>query len=296
MRLHELSQALSSISKVFRGKNEIITPVPGLSIIYSERPMQPFHRVMKPTIWMTIQGTKMTILGDQRFDYHAGQGFVVTVEVPCRCSVAAASPAHPYLGLVLELDRAALQEVMQELDPIPKPLLKRKPHCAFVVDLDYHLLDCALRSVRLAQKPAAISVLFPGIMREICYSLLNTTGREDILHMAMKHDSDQRILRTVRHLRNKFREAVLIEELAAKAGMSAATFHRQFKAATSLSPLQYQKQSRLIEGRRLIMAGNSSVESVAVEVGYISPSQFSREFTRMFGRSPRSEIVARRET
>ena len=288
VQLQELAETILSAKGKPDSTQEIKTAIDAVSIVRSDHPMQPFHRVMKPAVWLTAQGSKMTLLGGKRFDYRAGQAFVVTVEVPCRCSVLAASAESPYLGLVIELDRVIAQEVMGELGIASKVPAKQGVHSGYVLDLNQQLIDCAMRSLKLLKTPEAIPTLFPGIMREMCYWLLKSPGGRDLVHMTLRNVNDRRVYQAIRLLRTKFRGSISVEELAEKAGMSAATFHRQFKA---LPPLQYQKQLRLLEGRRLILGGNTNVESIAYEIGYVSASQFSREFHRMFGQSPRREIA-----
>jgi transcriptional regulator GlxA family with amidase domain len=133
-------------------------------------------------------------------------------------------------------------------------------------------------------------MLYPGIIREICYWLLTSSACDQIVDFAMVNVHDSRVLRAIRHLRDKFSDQIRVEELASAVGMSPATFHRQFKSVTSMSPLQYQKQLRLLEARRLMMTSNFNVEGVAFEVGYLSVSQFSREYSRMFGKPPRRDM------
>ena len=252
--------------------------------------MQPVHRILEPAICITIQGAKCAIVGENRYVYREGQAFIVTVEVPCHYTVPVASPTHPYLGLLIKLDRAYTQEVIEELGIRLKHASDDSARGAFVLDLSPQLLDCALRSVRLLDTPEAIPMLYPGIMREICYWLLAGPGGDQIVHITMANGYDRRVIQAIQRLRDKFSEPILVEDLASAAGMSPATFHRRFKSVTSMSPLQYQKQLRLLEARRLMTAGNTNVESVAFKVGYVSASQFSREYTRMFGKSPRRDI------
>ena len=159
---------------------------------------------------------------------------------------------------------------------------------AVVIKLNAQLLDCVRRAVALLDNPKSAKVLYPGIIREISYCLLTGDDAAQALNIAMTGGYDQRTLDAIRQLRINFRESLQVEDLAKAAGMSIATFHRHFRATTSLSPLQYQKQLRLLEARRLVLSGQFSVGEVASTVGYKSASQFSREYARMFGKSPRS--------
>jgi AraC-like DNA-binding protein len=221
-----------------------------------------------------------------------GRHFVVSVEMPSRGTVSAASPTEPFLGLVIEFDRAIMQDVMEELGMRLKPSGSEKARGAFVTDIRSQLADCALRGVRLLGTPEAIPTLYPGIMREICYWLLTGPGGDQIVHTTMANGHERRVIEAIHDLRDRFSEPIRVEDLAVTARMSPATFHRQFKSVTSMTPLQYQKQLRLLEARRLMITSKANVETAAFQVGYESASQFSREYTRMYGKSPRRDISA----
>jgi len=159
-----------------------------------------------------------------------------------------------------------------------------------VTDFQGPLADCALRLVRLLDTPKAIPTLHPIIMREICYWLLTGPHGGDVARMALANSPSQRVIGAMDSLRSRFRDSIRIADLAAIARMSPSAFHRQFKALTSLTPLQYQKQLRLLEARRLMVTRTSSVEAAAFEVGYESPSQFSRDYARLFGAPPKRDL------
>ena len=143
----------------------------------------------------------------------------------------------------------------------------------------------------LLETPKAIAALSPGLLREICYWLLTGPGGVQIAAVTLAHSQERSILETIHTLRNRFCETIRIHDLAVAARMSPATFHRQFKSVTAMTPLQYQKQLRLLEARRLMITSNATVETAALRVGYESPSQFSREYSRTFGRSPRRDLL-----
>jgi len=196
----------------------------------------------------------------------------------------------------MELDLSYTQELVENLGIQPRIARKDAPPGSLLLDLSYHLVDCALRSVRLLDNPESISTLYPGIMREICYRLLTCPSRDDIIHILLSSGHDRRVRKAIQHLRDKFNGPIRVEDLASAVGMSAATFYRQFKSVTATTPLQYQKRLRLLEARRLMITGDWNVESVAAQVGYLSTSQFFREYSRMFGKSPRRDIVPYRRT
>ena len=276
-----------------KGSSPFTTAIPGLSILRSDPVRQPALCTIRPALCITIQGEKCATFGEKSYDYGKGQGLVVTVEMPSRGTVCAASRTEPYLGLVVELDFTILQQVAEEVGPHLRSETKSKACGAFTLPLNSHLLNCALRAVRLAETPDAIATLYPGIMREICYWLLIGPDGNQIRHvMMMANSHDHRVMQAVHHLRDRFREPIQVEELAQVAHMSATTFHRQFKSLTAMAPLQYQKQLRLLEARRMMVSGDANVENAAYEVGYASASQFSREYTRMFGTPPSRDASA----
>lgn len=153
---------------------------------------------------------------------------------------------------------------------------------------------CALRLVHLLDTPEAIPMLAPLIMRELSYWLLTSPSGGDIARIALANSHSRQLVRAIQRLRDRFMDPVRIDELPSAAGMSSSTFHRQFKAFTSMTPVQYQKQLRLLEARRLMATDAATAETAAFQVGYASPSQFSREYSRMFGIAPRRDIAGLR--
>lgn len=289
--LQGLSQIVRRHTEATKDASSFTTAIEGLLLLRSDPAEQSEQCIIKPALCITVQGEKRAMFGDQRYEYRTGQALVVTVDMPSCGTVYAASRTEPYLGLVIELDLQILQALVEETGAEVKLRARSQVSGAFTLDLDHELMDCALRAMRLLEKPTAISTLYPGIMREICYWLLTGPGGGNIHQiMRMANGHDGRVMRAIQRLRTKFRETVHIEELAHAAHMSPTTFHRQFKSVTSMAPLQYQKQLRLLEARRLMITSGTTVETAAFEVGYASASHFSREYTRMFGSSPRRDV------
>lgn len=287
-KLSELATCLHRYTETAAARNQTTTPIEGLFIRRSDPMKQPMQCLIKPALCITVQGSKFATFGKKRYDFSAGQALVVTVDMPARGTAFAASSTQPYLGLVLELDLEMLQTVADDIQLEQPARIKDKACVAFVLEMNDELVDCALRAVQLLNRPKAIKALYPAIMRELCYWLLNSPcGAADALAGGGRHDRN--LMQTIHLLRDRFRESLRIEDLARAAHMSPTTFFRQFKAATSMAPLQYQKQLRLLEARRMMMFGDANVETAAFDVGYASPSQFSREYSRTFGRSPRRD-------
>ena len=290
-----LVKAVRRYSAAQVGESPFVTAIEGLVILRSDHKKFPKHLIFKPALCITVQGAKWAVFGDQRFDYRAGQALLVSVEMPALGTVSEASPSKPYLGIIIEFDLAVMRQVMDELDTPPKAGSKVGSG-VFVTDFNGPLEDCALRLVRLLDTPQAIPLLYPAIMREICYWLLTGPHAADVVSMTLTNSHAHQVIRAIHLLRDRFAEPVRIEELALVAQMSPSAFHRQFKAITSMTPLQYQKQLRLLEARRLLVSDEINVETAAFQVGYESPSQFSREYSRMFAMPPRRDVASLKRT
>lgn len=271
------------------GSSPYDTPVPGLVFLRSDQRKRPSHLVFRPALCVVAQGAKWTTFGGKRFDYKAGQALVVSVETPALSRVVKASPSEPYLGVIVEFDLTVMRAVLEELPAPPQPMANVR-HGIFVTHFQGNLADCVMRLVRLIDTPQAIAVIAPMIMRELCYWLLTGPHGSEVAGLVLANGHAERVIRAIHALRDQFAEPVRIDHLAAIARMSPTAFHRQFKALTSMTPLQYQKQLRLLEARHLMVSGAANAESAAYRVGYESASQFSREYARMFGAPPRRDV------
>lgn len=279
------------IDAVGGGDGAFMTPVavPGLALSRVSRPVMPHHRVYRPTICVVLQGAKRILSGERVLDYGENQLLIVTVELPASGQIVNASPEQPYIGLNIDFDPAMMREVLDDLDNPPKPSGDGIA-CVFVQDFDAALEDCVRRLLKLVETPTAIPVLSRSIMREICYWLLTGPNGREICKLALPGSHARRMSDAIHLLRGNFAAPVRIEELAAVARMSPSSFHQHFKTLTSMTPLQYQKHMRLLEARRLMVTDGANVASAAYQVGYESASQFSREYTRMFGAPPKRDV------
>ena len=289
MRSQSLTEAVRRFTADQPGASPFFTAVDGLVILRSDHEKPPNHLIFQPSLCIVVQGAKWVMFGAQRYDYRAGQALVVNVELPLVGRVAAASPSEPYLGVIIGFDLPILREVLEGLGSSPRPSDDPKPGL-FVTDLDEPLTDCVLRLIRLLDTPEAIATLRPLILREIAYWLLTGPHGGEIARVVLGNLHPQGIIRAIHTLRDRFLEPIRIVELAALARLSVSAFHRQFKAITAMTPLQYGKNLRLLEARRLLLTGAFNVEAAAWQVGYASPSQFNREYTRMFGAPPKRDI------
>ena len=289
-----LLEAVTRYTKARIGPSPFMTAIPGFAILRSDRPKLPAHHIFKPTLCVVVQGAKWTTFGTQRFEYRAGQALVVSLEMPSYGCVVVASPAEPYLSVVVEFDLAMMHAVLEGLEPLSQPQGELRGG-VFVTDFAGPLEDCVLRLVRLLDTPEAIPALYPFIMRELCYWLLAGPRGGEIARIVLAKGHDRRVITAIQTLRARFAETIRVEELARIARMSPSAFHLQFKALTAMTPLQYQKRLRLLEARNLLVADAATAETVAFETGYASPSQFSREYARMFGAPPRRDVARFRD-
>jgi len=287
----DLIQAVARATQAHPGTSPYQTAVPGLALLRSSEEKRPAPVFFKPALCLVVQGAKTAQFGDQRLDYREGQALVINVAMPMVGRVVEASPERPFLGLILEFDLAMMGEIWETLNRSPKP---EAGSSVLVVDVDGPLADCALRLVRLLDTPDAIPTLFPLLQREISYWLLAGPHGAALAKLALSHGPAPQVVSTLHVLRDRFAETLRIEDLAKQAHLSPSAFHKQFKALTAMTPLQYQKQLRLLEARRLMVSEGANVETAAFRVGYESASQFSREYSRVFGGPPRRDVAALR--
>jgi AraC-like DNA-binding protein len=248
------------------------------------------HCVYEPILGIVIQGKKEALLGEETYRYGAAQYLAISVDLPLSGFVVEATPDKPYLGFKLNLDPRQLCDIITAQTRPSTSKTENSVRGLFVSNADAPLLDCALRLTRLLDTPQDIPILAPMIIREIYYRLLMGEQGEAVRQIATSGSNMQRIAEVIKLLKADFTKPMRVEDLAGQANMSPSSFHHHFKEVTSMSPLQYQKQLRLLEARRLMLAENSDAANAAYQVGYESSSQFSREYSRMFGAPPIRDI------
>jgi AraC-like DNA-binding protein len=289
--MESLTEAILRYTERQDGESPYLTAIDRMMIMRSDHPKPPNHRIFRPSMCIVAQGAKWATFGHERLEYRVGQALVIGIETPSVGQVIEASPGEPCLVLAFELDVAIMRSVAEELESLP--ILSGEPgRGVLVTDFQGPLADCALRLVRLLDTPHAIATLYPIIMREICYWLLVGPHGGDIARLTLASSPSHPVIEALHALREHFRETVRVNDLAEIARLSASAFHRQFKALTGMSPVQYQKQLRLLEARRLMISCAANVETACYQVGYESPSQFSREYARMFGVPPKRDAMA----
>ena len=270
----------------------VATEVPALRLIRGGRETSLEHAFHEPALIVVVAGSKDLMLGDARLTYGAGQYLVLSVGLPIVARVTGASEDLPYLALALTLDLRLINDLMDRIGRAPESAVAKPELGLFVGTLDPAQAGAILRLAALLENPAALRVLYPSLANEIFYWLLVGRDGPEIRRLATSDSHTQRIARAIDVMRAEVARSVTIERLAASANMSASSFHQHFKAVTSMSPLQFHKQLRLLEARRLMLSDGADVTRAAYHVGYESASQFSREYARMFGAPPRRDIAA----
>jgi AraC-like DNA-binding protein len=262
---------------------------PGLQFSRFSSPTELHHGFYEPCLCVIAQGAKTLSLGKDRFRYDAANYMISTVGVPMVAQVVEATPGRPYLGLRLDLDPAVVSSLMVEAGNVPTRSAD-DTRAVNVSTLDPELLDAALRLVRLVERPDEYRMLSPLIIREIIYRLLIGAQSSRLRHLATLGGQAHRMARAVKKLRTNFDKPLRIEALAKELGMSLSGFHAHFKAVTAMSPLQYQKQLRLQEARRLMLSEALDAAEAGFRVGYDDASHFSREYKRHFGNPPLRDV------
>lgn len=294
LRYDDLAVALKRAVRAYGDRHSnadglALPPVPGLRMMRTYAPGAPMRSMYRPLVCLVLQGAKQMTVGrhDQRL-FKAGQSVIVGVDAPVIGQIVEASRDEPYLAVAVELDMTVMQSVAIEIGA--SEASSSSEATLFVESLDDTILNCAVRLMRLIDHPEAIPVVRPAVLRELHYWLLTSTHGPSLRRLCLPDSHFERIARAINLLRADFRKPVAVEKLAQVAGLSLTAFRRHFRAMTSVSPNQFQKQLRLAEARRLMMTDGYNASRAAFEVGYASVSQFSREYTRHFGSSPREDV------
>jgi AraC-like DNA-binding protein len=263
-----------------------------LTLIRASAPNNGLPTVYEPCLCVVVQGSKRAFLGDEVFHYDPLNYLLVSVTLPMVGQILDASPERPYLCLRLAIDPEEVARLMLEIGARDGARARAADRGLYVASMSGPLLDALLRLVRLLDTPEELQVLAPAVMREIHYRVLVGELGHRLCDLVTHDGHTQRVARAIELIKQGYDRAVRVDELADAVHMSASSLHHHFKAVTAMSPLQFQKQLRLHEARRLMLSGGLDAAVAAHQVGYQSPSQFSREYRRLFGAPPRREIGA----
>ena len=296
VRVHTTDDLLTELRDLVarHARSDLRTPVPGLLVSRVETSAHEYS-LTEPLLVVMAQGAKRLMLGDRTYSYRAGQCLVVSADLPVTGNFVGASRARPALGVGLELRPSAIAPLLLDA---PARWSRTGPPTIATGDADVDLLDAVVRMVRLLARPADVPVLAPLVEREILWRLLTGPHGDTVRQIGLADSGLSHVSRAIRWIRDHYAAPLRSADLARLAGRSTSAFHRHFREVTTMSPLQFQKRIRLQEARSLLIARPGDVAAVGHRVGYDSPSQFNREYRRLFGAPPgqdaarlRAEVV-----
>ncbi len=283
-----------SIARWTDKNDRVETAIPGLILARRDEPSQPVSIMYEPRVCVIAQGAKRVMLGDDAYVYDAHHFLLTSVDLPTFVQVIKANPERPYLGLVLNIDQREISQLMVDSN-LPPPRQQQSSRGMATGEVTLPLIMAFQRLIDLLEEPKDIPILAPIIKREIFYRLLVGDQGARLRQIASAGSQSNQIARAIDWLKGNFMRPLRIDDLAERVNMSTSTFHHHFRSVTAISPLQYQKWLRLNEARRLMLAESQDATTAAFEVGYESPSQFSREYSRLFGAPPLRDITNLRQ-
>lgn len=269
------------------------TAVDGLSMSRRESDVHVENCFYRPSVGLVVQGSKRSVVGSDEYSYGENQCLVVSVDMPSSFFASGATHERPFLAISLDLDKYLISRLFMELPAAPDA---GNESCkgVGVTNATPDLLNAFLRLVELLEKPEEVAFLAPVVIQEIHYRLLLGPLGNNLRRFSTLGTQSNQIAQAVAWLRDNYKEPLQIETLARRVNMGTSTFHRHFKEVTSLSPLQYHKRLRLYEAQRLMLTEDADAAGAGLAVGYESPTQFNREYKRMFGEPPRRDVMRRR--
>ena len=295
LRIQSNREELVELMSQLISEDGTLEAFPGFHLARFSEPTQSVRSVYQPAFCFVVQGTKRALLGDEVFRYNPGHYLIFTVDLPVIFHVDEASKETPYFGFRLDLDPALVASVMMETG-VEKRKGDEGVKAIDVKGIDADLLNAVVRLVRLLDTPDERKVLAPLVTREIIYRLLIGGQGARLSHLLASAGDTLRISEAIGHLRENLDQPLKIENIARDLGMSVSGFHHHFKSVTAMSPLQFQKQLRLQEARRLMIGEDLDAASAGFRVGYDDPSYFSRDYKKLFGAPPHRDVAKMRSS
>lgn len=252
------------------------------------------HAFRLPSLCIVPQGAKTIIVGQDVYEYDLSRMIVFSVALPVAAQVTQATRSEPYLGFKLDIDPRKIAELVLKVFPRGVPPVQDR-NAVYVTPLDASILNAATRLLECLAQPTDVALLAPLVVDEILIRLLRSPIGIRVAQMGFAESSVHRVAKAISWLRENFSQPMKVDELAELVNMSVSSFHEHFKSVTSMSPLHYQKVLRLQEARRLMLSAMMDASTASQRVGYLSPSQFSREYSRFFGASPARDIAKLRQ-
>jgi AraC-like DNA-binding protein len=296
MRFHAFKEISQLVARHAKDEGANVTAVDSLLVGRHTSRSALIHCAQSPTFAMVVQGRMSIELGGHVQHYGVGEYLFVSFDVPVAFRVMEASEEQPCLGLGMAISPERLHEVLARVDLPPCPTATEGACSVIVARASLDLLDATLRLLRLLDAPGDIRPMTPLIEQEIIYRLLSGTHGGRLLQLAVADSPTNGVAKAIAWLRKHYVQPLRIADLADQVGMSESSLHHHFKAITRLTPMQYQKQLRLHEARRLIEIERRNIGSAGYAVGYQSRSQFSREYSRLYGVSPQQHMTSSSST
>ncbi|MCU4675917.1 AraC family transcriptional regulator [Catenovulum sp. 2E275] len=272
-----------------RGDLDCTTVIPGLNLFRREAPTPPAFCLIKPSVVMVVQGNKQMYSSETVYPYNSKRFLITSLELPAKSETLSATVDKPCLGFNLELNTQLITKMITSGEVLPK-YEQAKSSCIGTGEVTEKLLAAFKRLLDLLDEPQAISALLSGVIYEIHYRLLTSDQGHRLCQIASIEGQGFKIAKAIDWLCLNYAEQLKIKDLASSVQMSIPTFHSHFRRLTGMSPLQYQKWLRLNEAKRLMLNEHLDAASAGYQVGYESPSQFSREYSRLFGTSPKRDV------
>lgn len=288
--MNKIEQIIEKIIKLYQEPGYFNTTIKGFKISKRDEPTELKKCFYTPLAILLLQGSKQTIFGDKDFTFGAGQYLVCSVDIPLMSRIKDATTENPCIGLVVELDSYLISQLMSEMN-MNEAKYNEDQTCFAGADADEDLISAFVRLVELLeQSEDRHKILVPMIKKEIHYLLLTGPLGDLIKAANTKGNQYNRIAGAINLLKENYKEKINMDELAKSLNLAPSSFYKYFKQVTTISPLQYQKQLKLYEAQRLMLTGEYNAESASYLVGYQSPTQFSREYKKMFGNPPKTDI------
>lgn len=290
-----LGDLTRAVARIAQSDGDFLTAIPELSLHRRSATTDPMHCLYGFGVGITVSGQKRVALGEEVFDYSAGQSLLTTADLPVVTHITRASAAQPFMGLMLRLDPRAVVQAAAEM-ALPQPTRDCSYRAMSLGDLDATLLGAVTRLIELLHEPRLLPQLAPLLQQEILVRLLAGRHGPQLQRLVAVGSPSQQVVQSMTWLKLNFTQPVLADDLAASVHMSPSTFRQHFRAVAGMSPMQYLKQLRLQEARQLMLNQGIDAGTAGVRVGYESASQFSREYARLFGAPPLRDIRRMRET
>ena len=269
--------------------NRVPTAISELALIRYDGPTEPASYLHTPSLCLIAQGAKRVLLGNEEYRYDIDRYLITSVGLPVVTQICDASLERPFLSVTLELNLGIVSQLLLDAD-LPQPRERQSGRGMAISQVSARLVDSFVRLIELLDEPDDIPILGSMIQREILYRLLVGPQGHRLRQIVSAGSHSHQIARAIDWLKENYQHQLRVESLANYAGMSPSTFHHHFRALTAMSPLQFQKWLRLNEARRLMLTENTDATTAGYKVGYESPSQFNREYSRLFGAPPMRDI------